>query len=442
MPRAFCTLSRHQIPGSGLSRRPLSYHRRPPQPTSIEMAKLLSKYATSPPRPINLSKLLSFGRPVTRNSVLDSVSYALAEIPRRLAMRVRSLEALPFIVGTNPYVAKTLNAYRDSFQTLATHPPVSNPGENAKFTELLTNLVQSHANDIPTMAKGFQECSRYMSPTQISNFLDSAIRSRISVRLIAEQHIALTHALNDPNSEQQQVGVVDMHCSPKKMIQMCGSFVTELCEATLGASPVIIIDGAVDSTFAYIPIHLEYILTEILKNSFRATVEQHMKQLQNTPKPLPPVTVTLSPPAYSPLNRPTNRIFSLRIRDQGGGVSPANMARIFSYAFTTAGRGACNSEVADEETDGPYAAQRIGGAAAVGEGKGPGDVNLFGEITGKGLQTGLGTIAGLGYGLPMSRLYARYFGGSLDLLSLEGWGTDVVLKLRCLDGDLPDNSTI
>ena len=27
----------------------------------------------------------------------------------------------------------------------------------------------------------------------------------------------------------------------------------------------------------------------------------------------------------------------------------------------------------------------------------------------------------------------RYFGGSLELLSLDGWGTDVYVKLRCLD---------
>ncbi len=35
-------------------------------------------------------------------------------------------------------------------------------------------------------------------------------------------------------------------------------------------------------------------------------------------------------------------------------------------------------------------------------------------------------------------LIRRYFGGSLDLFSLEGWGSDVFLKLRCLDeaGDL------
>lgn len=86
-------------------------------------------------------------------------------------------------------------------------------------------------------------------------------------------------------------------------------------------------------------------------------------------------------------------------------MSPSNMARIFSYAFTTAGRAADEDE--DECGGGPYAAQHVGGIATVGAGGSPGEANVFGEITGKGLQTGLGTIAGLGYGLPMSRLYAR-----------------------------------
>jgi len=77
------------------------------------------------------------------------------------------------------------------------------------------------------------------------------------------------------------------------------------------------------------------------------------------------------------------------------------MARIFSYAFTTAGR-----ESSSGDEGGPYAARHIGGGAIGGEDSTGG--NFFGEIAGKGLQTGLGTIAGLGYGLPMSRLYARY----------------------------------
>jgi 26S proteasome regulatory subunit T1 len=71
-----------------------------------------------------------------------------------MATRVRSLESLPFIVGTNPYVSKMLHAYQDSFRFLATYPPITSLEQNSVFVQHLTNLVQRHANDIPTLAKG------------------------------------------------------------------------------------------------------------------------------------------------------------------------------------------------------------------------------------------------------------------------------------------------
>ena len=38
-----------------------------------------------------------------------------------------------------------------------------------------------------------------------------------------------------------------------------------------------------------------------------------------------------------------------------------------------------------------------------------------------------------GFGLPVSRAYAEYLGGSLSLKSMPGFGTDVYLKLEHID---------
>lgn len=39
-----------------------------------------------------------------------------------------------------------------------------------------------------------------------------------------------------------------------------------------------------------------------------------------------------------------------------------------------------------------------------------------------------------GFGLPTSRAYAEYLGGSLSIQSMQGIGTDVYLRLRHIDG--------
>ncbi len=41
--------------------------------------------------------------------------------------------------------------------------------------------------------------------------------------------------------------------------------------------------------------------------------------------------------------------------------------------------------------------------------------------------------AGLGFGLPLSRLYARYFHGDLALHVVPGYGTDAYLTVRRLE---------
>jgi 26S proteasome regulatory subunit T1 len=105
--------------------------------------------------------------------VIQSVAHVQSELPRRLAARVNAIQALPYIVGTNPYIARMLEAYRKSFLWLVNQPKVQTLEGNAEFTEHLATLVEGeallaslygtlviddpsagHANDIPTIAKG------------------------------------------------------------------------------------------------------------------------------------------------------------------------------------------------------------------------------------------------------------------------------------------------
>jgi 26S proteasome regulatory subunit T1 len=209
-----------------------------PIPQQLQTEQLVEQLLLRPSKCLKLSTLVSFGQPLTSDSLLSSVNYVFEEIPRRLAMRVRSLEDLPYIVGLNPWISRVLQVHSSSFHRLATYPRVSTPEENNTFVTELEKIVNAHANDIPQMAKGYvwslqfiqspsniyrcpslQECSRYMTPEQTSDFLNGAIRNRIAVRLIAEQHIALSHALGNSNSYGNHFGVIDMKCRPANLVR-------------------------------------------------------------------------------------------------------------------------------------------------------------------------------------------------------------------------------
>jgi 26S proteasome regulatory subunit T1 len=129
-------------------------HRRGPDPPSPELTALIARFVEQGDSPLTLSSLLSFANPLTEQSVLASAQYVQSEIPKRLATRVQSLELLPFIVGTNPYIEHIRDAHRRSFEVLARHPPIQSLDDNVQYTSVLQDLVERHAQDIPLMAKG------------------------------------------------------------------------------------------------------------------------------------------------------------------------------------------------------------------------------------------------------------------------------------------------
>ena len=56
--------------------------------------------------------------------------------------------------------------------------------------------------------------------------------------------------------------------------------------------------------------------------------------------------------------------------------------------------------------------------------------DIFSNMLSISNQTTSGPMHGYGFGLPTSRAYAEYLGGSLTLHSMQGLGTDVYLRLK------------
>ncbi|KAM0798126.1 branched-chain alpha-ketoacid dehydrogenase kinase [Usnea florida] len=413
----------------------------PPSSISIDNDQV-ARLASLPLHSLALADLVRHGRPpLSASTLFASANFTLSLLPIRLAHRIQALRNLPFIVVSNPHIARIYNNYIHSLSTLLPYQErqINTLEEEIQFTEVMADLVQTHADTIPILARGFLECRKYISPADVTRFLDEHLRARIGTRLIAEQHIALhlssqphckTNDNNnsnnpssapDDNPSSTSIGVIDTALRPAETIRQCESFVSEICELKYGVRPTVVINGQPDTRLAHVPTHLEYILTELLKNAFRATIESGKERspievtIAGAPDPTTshssPINLNPTPSTTSPSPSPSSTTvpaLTIRIRDHGGGISPTHLPNIWAYSFTTFSE----EEMLDHGNNGTAdALNAISGASAGGNSS---------------------SLAGLGYGLPLGRAYAEHFGGGIGVQSLWGWGTDVYLKLRGL----------
>ncbi|KAJ1979953.1 [Pyruvate dehydrogenase (acetyl-transferring)] kinase 2, mitochondrial [Dimargaris verticillata] len=408
--------------------------------------RVLDGYLVKPTKQITLRQLVVFGRHVTADRLFLSANYVRQELPVRLARRIRDFQNLPFIVGTNPYLQHVYDLYWEAFEYFRRLPKVDTLERNHQFAQALKAKLDEHLVIIPKLALGINECSDLMAPKTMDRFMNAMLRSRISRRVLAEQHIALTNhyelvngltdqlatadevdddvhlnpapygfnydseQLNTLSSQSSAaVGIVHTACSARDIAERCSARCREVFRQVYHTriTPPVAVDGALGAQFTYIPDHIEYILYEVLKNAMRAVMDATTPSSSSTmatqslaldqpdadngsSNPYPPITVTICEGSST---------LVFRISDQGGGIPSDIVDTIWDY--------------------GPNRKSQIS------------NFHQMPQLAGK-IDDPIGHLSPLthfGMGLPMSRVYVNYWGGKIQVHTMEGFGTDVYVHL-------------
>uniref|UniRef100_A0A6Q2ZC71 Protein-serine/threonine kinase n=1 Tax=Esox lucius TaxID=8010 RepID=A0A6Q2ZC71_ESOLU len=325
-----------------------------------------------------------------RDNACEKTSYMFLrkELPVRLANTMREVNLLPDNLLSQPSIRLVQKWYMQSFVELLGYEnkKPEDPQALNDFLELLIEIRNRHNDVVPTMAQGVIEYKEKFGfdpfiSSNIQYFLDRFYTNRISFRMLINQHTLLFG--NDTNpAHPKHIGSIDPTCNVAEVVKDAYETAKMLCEQYYLAAPALEIQEFNNKhksiQAVYVPSHLFHMLFELFKNSMRATVEHH----ENS-KILPPVKakVTLG-----------KEDLSIKISDRGGGVPLRKIDRLFNYMYSTA----------------PTPSLEPSSTVP---------------------------LAGFGYGLPISRLYARYFQGDLKLYSMEGVGTDAVIYLKALSSE-------
>jgi len=249
--------------------------------------------------------------------------------------------------------------------------------------------------------------------------------------VIAEQHLALTETFHSPwhfpnatdqhDPNQEFVGEVFLRCNAAEVVERCAEATRDLIREAYGSRqiPEVKIEGHLNAVFPYILSHLEYIIGELLRNSIQAVIEQRKYR-------------DASPPPIEVLICETAQHVIIRISDQGGGVPRELLPYLWSFS-----KGPRRQIRLQNLNRVPKMAATMQEVRATGK---SGDMDDFQSKKGSNVDSGrressLSSLSSrppdlrLGIGLPMSRIYAEYWAGSLELHSLEGYGVDVFLQI-------------
>jgi len=351
------------------------------------------------------------------------------ELPIRMSKLIGDLESLPYgLSGTNS-ISSVRGIYVTSFNQIVTYPTNEIDKDLVPFIELLRDILRNHRFVAPMMAMGLVEMRR-ANPSFLDisaqcpflgQFLNKFFAARLAMRLL------MGHLICCQENKDGYRGEIHLDCDFERICKAVITDVTFICDRNYGRTPVIQVRNKLKKQFTYLPGHINVILFELLKNSCRAVCEFHKES-----KDLPPIQIIIVGGESE---------VAIKIQDEGGGIPLDQMDKIWLYTYSTA-------RIPEDNWDDKKLVNALKcslvwhgfpGHKEVTEGGVHHIItNENSDRIGVDLMGGIvdAPMAGFGYGLPIARVYATLFGGTVELKSAHGHGADTYVYLPFINPDV------
>ncbi|KAL1914751.1 uncharacterized protein VTP21DRAFT_8009 [Calcarisporiella thermophila] len=342
---------------------------------------------------VSLKQIYTVGKSVLASkdqstAMLVPTQFLHEELPVRLSHTVRLLNSpdslLPHELAQTPAVQHVTLRYLEDITMLTNLPRPDTPSKASEFSEIVKRVRERQHENVLAIGKGLEQLVKDgrivpQNPEheeRAQSFFDRFYGMALGVDLLLGEHIALHH---EGRNLVQRLRVGDIARSAAEETRRV------LHERFGREAPgvEIVCRGGNECNTMYIPDYLRRVIFEILHPSLRASMLQ---------PEAPPVKVVVVEGEED---------VSIKISDQGGGFPISAAQRIWSYL--------ANPAVIPAPHDRPSAA----------------------AYPHWPLPT-------YGHGMPVARLIARYFGGELSVVSMEGYGTDTYFALY-RDETYPEN---
>ncbi|KAL6940593.1 hypothetical protein ACO0QE_004502 [Hanseniaspora vineae] len=320
--------------------------------------------------------------------------------------RIKAFGELPYIAVINPKIEEVNKLYYQTLQDLLLMiddaTKYIDMGDHKRMIDALNKFIDNHNDSLIPLSVGLQEVvqDNWLMKDYMSDFLNIHLRDRIVMKTLASHHLEIlkqnvsTCGDNSPvekTTKEDFIGIISPALKISSLIQQVQEFVSDLCFVKYDQQVPIDIKYGHDITFPCIPTDLEYIMTELLKNSSRAHIENGKADV--------PIEITIVKTRGQTCKENDRKMFEeleIRIRDFGGGIPPLVEDKILDYSFSTVTKETKNSGMMDNQLPGEQ----------------------------------VNTVSGMGFGLPLCKAYLDIYDGVLDVQSLYGYGTDVYIKFK------------